>query len=137
MKRRHACMLAAGLAAVVLTATGCRLMMLGAGVAVGAGAISYYENELYAARDVTLERAWNASQAAMQELGYSTIAAETHKDATGGVVQGRSATDQVVNIRLTRQTDNTTEIRVRVGTFATQADRSAATLLYEKMSKHF
>lgn len=137
MKRRDACILAAALAAALLTTTGCRLLMLGAGVAVGAGAVSYYENELLVSRDVTLDRAWDAAQAAMPEMGYSIIGAETHKDATGAVVQGRTGTDQTVSIKLTRQTETTTEIRVRVGTFATQADRSAATLLYEKMSKHF
>ena len=136
MNRTSAYMIAAGLAAfLAVTTTGCLLFVAGAGA--GVGAVAYYDNELCASRDVTVDRAWDAANAVMKEMEYTIIPAETHKDATGGVVQGRNAKDQVVRVKLTRQTDKTTEIRVRVGMFATEADKSAENLVFEKICKHF
>ena len=128
-------MLAVGLAVTAMTTTGC--FLVAAGAAGGVGAVAYYDNELVATRDVSVDRTWDAANAVMKELEYTLIPAETHKDATGGVVQGRNAKDQVVRIKFARQTEKTTEIRVRVGTFATTADRSAENLIFEKLAKHF
>jgi hypothetical protein len=135
MKKLGVCMLAGGLAVTALTTAGCLLFVAGAGA--GVGAVAYYDNELCASREITIDHAWDAANAAMKEMAYTIIPAETHKDATGGVVQGRNAKDQIVRIKLTRQAEKTTEIRVRVGTFATSDDRSAESLLFEKICKHF
>ena len=135
MKSLGMCMMVGGLALTALTTTSCLLFVAGAGA--GVGAVAYYDNELCSSRDVTVDRAWDAAHAAMKEMEYTVIPAETHKDATGGVVQGRNSHDQVVRVKLTRQTEKTTEIRVRVGAFATSADRSAESLLFEKICKRF
>lgn len=135
MNRVTRCIMAGSLAITALTTTGCLLFVAGAGA--GVGAVAYYDNELCATRDVGMDRAWDAANATMKEMDYTIIPAETHKDATGGVVKGRNSKDQVVQIKLTRQTDKTTEIRVRVGMFATDADKSAENMVFEKLSKHF
>lgn len=127
----------AGAAGVMMTMAGCALFVVGAGAGAGAGAVAYYGNELRASREVTVDRAWDAANTAMKEMEYTIVPAETHKDATGGVVQGRNAKDQVVSIKLMRQTDKITEIHVTVGTFATQDSRNAEQLLFDKMGKHF
>lgn len=129
-------MLAGLLAATMFTGAGCLLFAVGA-AAGGAGAVAYYENQLCATNDVSLERAWSAANTAMKEMTYTIIPAETHKDVNGGVVQGRNAKDQVVCIKLTRLTEKTLDIRVRVGTFATPDDRAAGQLLYDKMRSHY
>ena len=106
-------------------------------IGAGVGAVAYYNNELVATRDVTVDRAWDAAHAVMKEMEYTVIPAETHKDAAGGVVQGRNAKDQVVSVKLIRKTDKSTEIRVRVGLFATSEGRAAEQMIYDKLSKHF
>lgn len=135
MNKLNTYMLVGTLAITALTTTGCLLFVAGAGA--GVGTVAYYDNELCAPRDVSVDRAWNAAHAVMKEMEYTIIPAETHMDATGGVVQGRNAKDQVVRIKLIRQTDKTTEIRVRVGMFATEVDKNAENLIFEKLSKRF
>jgi len=135
MRKLNVCITVAGLAVTALTTTGCLLFVAGAGA--GVGAIAYHDNELISSRDVSMDRAWDAANAAMTEMEYTIVPAETHKDATGGVVQGYNAKNQVVRIKLARQTETTTELRIRVGAFATSDDRRAEQLLYEKIVKHF
>ena len=135
MQRIGKWVVAGALAAAMTGATGCALFVVGAGA--GAGAVAYHENELRVSREVALERAWDAANSAMREMEYTITPAETRKDATGGLVQGRNAKDQPVRIELTRKSDLATEIRIRVGTIATSDNRAAEQLLYEKMIKHF
>ena len=58
--------------------------------------MSYVGNELRATHDVSLNHAWDAANAAMKDMEFTIIPAETHKDGTGGVMQGRNAKDQKV-----------------------------------------
>ena len=48
-----------------------------------------------------------------------------------------NAKDQVVRIKLTRQTEESTEIFVRVGMLAIAPDRNAENLVLEKICRHF
>ncbi|MBI3986537.1 MAG: DUF3568 family protein [Lentisphaerae bacterium] len=127
------------LAAVAISALvggGCAMFVVGAAAGAGAGTVSYCGNELRVSRAVSLDRAWEAANAAMKEMTFPIIPLGTNKDGTGGFIQGRNAGDQKVRIRLIRQSDQVTEIRVRVGTFSTAENRNAAQLLYDTISKH-
>ena len=137
MKTIKRCVLVGGLAVTMLTVAGCALFVAGAGAAAGAGAVGYFGNEIRAIREVSVDRAWNAANAAMTDMGFMVIAAETHKDTLGGVVQGRNAKDQIVRIEVVRQSDKLTEIRVRVGAFALEDNRKAEQLLFDAISRHF
>lgn len=119
--------------AVMVVTQGCALFLIGAGAGTAAGAVSYSGNELQTIQDVGLNRAWDAANAAMKDMEFTIIPAETKKDGSGGVLQGRNAKDQRVRIQLVRQTDNMTEIRIRVGTFETSANKAAAQALYDKL----
>ena len=124
-------------ALVLLGATqGCALLLIGAGAGAAIGVSSYEGNELRVTQDVPLNRAWAAATAAMREMEFAVSSADTHKDGLGGLVQGRTAKDQVVRIQLIRQTDTTTEIRVRVGEFDTVANKAATQALYDKLKAH-
>lgn len=136
MKNIRRNVMAGGLALALSAAAGCALFVAGAGVSAGAGAVGYYGNELRVTREATVDRAWEAANLAMKEMEFTIIPAETRKDATGGVVQGRNAKDQVVVVKLLRQTDRITEIHVRVGLFATRENQNAEQLLFDKMAKH-
>ena len=124
-----------GLAVVVtmVAAQGCALFLIGAGAGAAVGAVSYAGNELRTIQGVSLDRAWDAAHGAMRDMEFTIIPAETHKDGTMGLLQGRNARDQRVRIQLLRQTDTITEIRVRVGEFETAANKAAAQALYDKM----
>ena len=116
-----------------LALQGCALFVVGAAVGAGAGAVSYTGNELRVTHDVTVDRAWGAAEAACKDLGFPVITGKSHKDAIGGTLVARNATDQPVEVQLIRQTDKLTEIRIRVGTFSTSANRASAQLLYDKL----
>ncbi len=122
-----------GLAALC-AAQGCVPILI-AGVAAGAaaGTVSYVSNELRVAHEVSVERAWDAGHAAMKELEFKVLSPESYKDGTGGLIRGRNAKDQPVTIQIIRQTEKLTEIRVRVGTMNTAANRDVAQLLYNTM----
>jgi hypothetical protein len=121
----------------VLALQGCALFVVGAAVSAGAGAVSYMGNELRVTQEISVERAWRAGRAAMQDLQFSIDQAKSVKDGTGGTVLARNAKDQPIRILLLRQTDRVTEIRVRVGMFDTAANRELGQLVYDKMKSHF
>lgn len=114
-------------------AQGCALFVVAAVAGAAGGTVSYAGNELRVTQEVSVEKAWSAAQATVRDLRFSVIAAETHHDATGGMLSARNAKDQPVRIQLVRQSDRLTEIRVRVGTFDTTANRAGAQLVYDKL----
>ncbi|HVM61494.1 MAG TPA: DUF3568 family protein [Verrucomicrobiae bacterium] len=125
------------LLASMVVGQGCALLVVGAvGAAGAAGAVSYVGNELHVTQEVSVDRAWNAALASMQDLQFRLIRDKTVKDATGGVVNAYNAKDQRIIIQLARQSDTVTEIRIRVGTFDTTANRDLARLIYDKMRAH-
>lgn len=126
-------LMCAALLAGMSALQGCALFVIGAVAGGAVGAVSYAGNELRVVHEVSVDRAWNAAQGAVEELRYSIIAGETRKDATGGTVTARNAKDQPVRIQLLRQSDRLTDVRIRVGTFNTAANRAAAQLLYDQM----
>ena len=122
---------------VLLFAThGCALFLIGAGAGVAVGVVSYTGNELRVTQDANLNRAWNAATTAMREMEFAILPAETHKDGLGGILLGQTAKKQRVQIQLFRQTEQMTEVRIRVGEFDTAANKAAAQLLYDKLKAH-
>lgn len=113
---------------------GCALFVVGAAVGAGAGTASYIGNELRVTRQVSLDNAWSAANDAVKELQFHIDRTETVKDAMSGKLTAMTAQNQPVKIRLLRQSDKLTEIRISVGTFDTAANRQSAQLVYDKMS---
>lgn len=111
---------------------GCALFLIGAGVAVGAGTVAYVGGELKTAEQVSMDRAWNASLRAMEDLEFRVT--KSHKDALAGEITARRADDTKITVRLKKQTDQVTEIRIRVGTFG---DETLSRLIYDKIKSHF
>ncbi|MGD0650585.1 MAG: DUF3568 family protein [Verrucomicrobiia bacterium] len=89
----------------VLTFSGCALFLIGAGVVVGAGSsVAYAGGELKAADNVTMDKAWNASLRAMQDLEFKV--ATSQKDALAGEIVARRADNTRIVVRLKKQTDH-------------------------------
>jgi len=115
---------------------GCALLLLG-GVAAGAayGTVEYVKNTLQVTQEVSLDKAWNAANAALKELKMPATAST--KDGASGRLEARNAQDQPVVIQTTRKTDTVTEIQITVGTFDSTANRTEAQQIYDKMKARF
>lgn len=110
--------------------TGCVALL--AGAAVGAGTVAYVAGELKAADEVSLDRAWSASLQAMEDLQFKVT--KQQKDALAGLLVARRADDTPVTIRVKKQTDKVTELRIRVGTFG---DEGLSRLIHDKIKSHY
>jgi len=108
--------------------TGCVAVVV-AGAAVGTYA--YVKGELKVNRDASLNRTWNASQAALKDLKFTTTTQK--KDALSGWLVAKTASDKKVEINLKKVTDATTEIRIRVGTIG---DEDLSKLILQKIDQH-
>ena len=115
-------------------AEGCALLFVGAlAGGAAAGTVSYIGNGLQVVQEVSVDKAWSAAYATVNELQFRVISEKSTKDATGGLLLSKNAKDQTVRIQLFRQSDRLTEIRVTVGSFDTAANRATAQLVYDKM----
>ena len=120
------------LSVVSVSLSGCALMLIGAGVAAGVGTVAYVNGELKGTEEVTLDKAWQATQQAMQDLQFKVTKSE--KDALAGELIALRADNTRIVIRLKQQSDKVTEIRIRVGTFG---DETLARLIFDKIKKRF
>jgi len=111
---------------------GCPAPLLLFGGAAGAGTVGYIGGELKTVEEVSLNRAWNATQKAMNNLGFTTTSKE--KDAFNGKLIAEGAANKIIKIKLNRQSDTLTEIRIRVGTFG---DKSLSLQILESIKKQF
>jgi hypothetical protein len=127
--------LATALAAGSLT-QGCALLLVG-GAAAGAayGTVKYVSNSLQVTDQVSLDKAWSAANAGLQELQMPVT--ESSKDGASGRLKARNAQGQPVSIETIRKTDSVTEIHVTVGTFDSAANRTEAQQIYDKMKARF
>ena len=125
-----ACAVCVAMAAGLLQ--GCVLLVAGG---AAAGTVSYVDNELHATVEVRFEKAWVAANAALKSLKMPVTS--SNKDAAYGKLESRNAQDQPVVIQVTRKSEGVTQVRVRVGTFSTAANKAGAQLVYDHMKARF
>ena len=120
-------------AALLVLGGGCAAVLVGGAVAAaGVGTYAYVNGELKGTEAVSLDRAWDASQAAMKDLEFS-ITRKT-KDALQAELDARTAADKKIVINLKKVSDGATEIRIRVGTFG---DEAVSQFILDKIKSHF
>jgi len=100
--------LALGLATVF--STGC-LAVVGAGAA--AGTMAYLNSELKSIEDVPLDTAYQSTQQAFNDLGFSDIEAE--RSEVRAKVNALDLRGKKVAVNLEKVTEKTTRFRIRVG----------------------
>jgi hypothetical protein len=115
-----------------LISSGCPPPVFLLGGATGAGTIAYVGGELKTVEDVSLKRAWNATQKAMKDLEFTITSKD--KDAFNGKLIAKGATNRTIKIKLKRESNRLTEIRIRVGTFG---DESMSLLILDRIKKQF
>jgi len=111
---------------------GCPAPLFLMGGAAGAGTVGYVGGELKTVEKVSLHRAWNATQKAMKDLEFTITSKE--KDAFDGQLIAKGAANKTIKIKLNKQSDTLTEIRIRVGTFG---DKSVSLNIMESIKKQF
>jgi len=109
-----------------LLLNGCAALLLGG--AAGAGTIAYIRGELKSTETMSLNQAWTISEHAVRELGYTVTYRE--KDAVNAKLVSRDANDKRIEINLSRVSEETTEVKIRVGVFGNE---NLSRLVLDKM----
>jgi hypothetical protein len=114
--------------------SGCPAIFVGAaaGGAAGAGAVAYIDGELKSTEEVSLNRAWKATEKAMCDLDFRIT--DKAKDALDAQLKASGASGKKIQVALKRISKNRTEIRIRVGTFG---DESLSLQILDTIKKRF
>ena len=115
----------------LLFTSGCALFVVGGAAATGAGTVAWIHGELHSTEAATLDKAWNATLAAMKDLEFAVTAKE--KDAITGKLTARGAGDKKIQITVNKASGTTAEIRIRVGTFG---DSGLSHTILDKIRTH-
>jgi len=120
------------LAALLAFGSGCALFVVGAAAGAGAGTYAYVDGELKDTEAVSYDTAYDATMAAMKDMGYAVV--ENTKGETSAKITVRSTGDNKITITLNKQSSTVTEIRIRVGTFG---DKNLSEQVLDKIKSHF
>ncbi|MBU6399137.1 MAG: DUF3568 family protein [Verrucomicrobia bacterium] len=116
--------------------TGCAALLVGgavaAGAAAGVGAAAYSKGELRATENATLDQAWAAVPAAMQDYGVTVV--DKARDELNATVQGQTPDKTKIVVKLKNAGKGTTDVRIRVGTFGNE---TISRQILEAMRKHY
>ncbi|MGH7851774.1 MAG: DUF3568 family protein [Thermodesulfobacteriota bacterium] len=108
------------LAACPFILTGClAAAAVGGAAAAGAGTVAYIKGELKATEEATLNKTWEATVAAIDELQFLVV--NKLKDNVSAELESKTADNKTVKIQLKRVTDNLTDISIRIGTFGDES----------------
>lgn len=114
--KKQKLLIAVLLAASPFILTGCLAAAAVGGAAVaGAGTVAYIKGELKATEEATLNKAWDATVGAVDELEFIVI--NKIKDEVSAELEAKTADNKTVKIHLKRVTENLTDITIRIGTF--------------------
>lgn len=131
MKTMKTKILAAVLSTIMLAfGSGCAVVVVGA-AAAGVGAVVYGNGELRAREYVAYDKGWDATLAAMNDLGYAVVGRE--KDVVEGKITARAPGDKKVQVRVTKVSGTITEFGVRVGSFG---DKAQSQPILDAIKKH-
>lgn len=98
---------------------GCAGALIAGGAAAGAGAAAYAMGELKATDQVSISRAYAASENALRSLEFRI--AESEKDAINARLVAYGVNDKKITVNLNSVTTEMTEVRIRVDVFGDEA----------------
>jgi hypothetical protein len=129
MKMSKIC-LAGVLCCMTIMLSGCFLLLLGAAGAAGAGTVAYVRGELKATLDANMDRSYDASLKALDQLQLIPISKQ--KDQLGAEIVARTSVDKRVTVTLKRVDDKLTNLSIRIGVFG---DESLSRTIYDRIKK--
>ena len=110
---------AVSLACAAPTVTGCVAAAVGAGAAVGIGAVKYKQGALDGTASATVPATQQATMDAMERLGLPVTS--QRGDAATARVESRYSDGKNVSVDLERKGPSVTEVAIRVGTWGDQS----------------
>ena len=120
--------LALTVVAGLLAASGCGLVLFGAGAAAGVGAVAYVGGALKSTEQVPIDGVWDATVAAMKDLQFNVVSQK--KDAISAEMIAHTADGRKITLK--RVTDVLTEMNIRVDIFG---DESLSRLIHDKIKQ--
>ncbi|MDI6753257.1 MAG: DUF3568 family protein [Thermodesulfobacteriota bacterium] len=110
------------MASMLIGNTGCAVFFAaGAGVGVGIGAAEYIRGDLKQAYAAPMEKAWNASLAAVEELKMKATEKAIDNLDQNRVIKGVTEEGKDFQIALEALAKDVTMARVRIGIFGDEA----------------
>ena len=106
--------------------SGCAVAV--AGAAAGAGAYAYVRGELQSAVDQNFNKTVEATRAALKDLEFAKISEK--KDAIDAEFIYRTALDKKVNVKLSKVTEKSTKVRIRIDLLG---DEALSIIILEKI----
>ncbi len=85
----------------LLMNSGCAAVLLGGAAAGGASTVPYVRGELHSTEGVSLDRAWDATQAAIKDMGFIVTAKD--KDAVSATLVTLTADSKKIKIILNKK----------------------------------
>ena len=116
----------------LLMNAGCGAAIIAGGAAVGAGSAAYIYGQLTSEEKVSFDVAWNATQKAAENLGYTTTSKENGE--FWGELIARDSKGQKLTVKLRSPDEMRTEIKIRVGLFGDE--QSSGRILDEIRSRY-
>ena len=123
MRRIRIAVLVAG---VLLTQTGCFLLLVGAGA--GVGGYAYVQGELSRTYNAPVKQTYDAAIGVLKAMKMAVKGAK--QDALGGDIVAHQADGTVVRVRLKAKGAEQTEVGVRIGNFG---DREDSMTIHDKI----
>jgi hypothetical protein len=113
--------------------TGCALFVAaGAGAAVGVGTAEYIGGELKQAYAAPMERTWDASIAAADELKVKTTEKSIDNLDKNRVIKGKTEDGKDLQISLEKLGKDVTMVKVRIGLFG---DEKGSKAVHEQIAR--
>ncbi len=131
MNKSKLLMTALMMTALLALTNGCFLFVVGAAAGAGAAGYAWVDGEVKTTEAASMNQTWDATQAAMKDLQFPVTSQV--KDALQGDVEARNASNTNISIKLKYTSNNSTEIRIRVGTFG---DESLSRIILGKINSH-
>src|SRR3972149_3516137 len=113
----------------LLVGSGCAALLIGGGA--GAGTVAYLKGELKSTEEASIDKTWQAAQETMNDLEFVITSKE--KDTFSAKLIAYRANDKKVEMYLQKASENTTEVKIRVGVFG---DESLSRIILESLTKH-
>jgi hypothetical protein len=95
---------------------GCAAAVVGG--AAGAGAVLYSQGELKSTQNAELDKVYDASLAALDDLNLDVISKD--KDGLSGKIVAKAENGDNIDIKLEQLPNDITEIKIRVGAFGNE-----------------
>ncbi len=125
------------LSAIMATSSGCALFVVaGAGAAAGVGTAQYIRGELKQAYAAPMDKAWDASLAAVEEMKMKVTEKYIDNMDQNRVIKGETEGKKEFQISLEKMGPDVTMVKVRIGTFGDEAySRQVQDLIARNLNK--